>query len=152
MVYGLAAIFSRIDDCAIALRESFGARDFSSGPMQVAKQRIVLLPGMSDGGDVLPRDNKDVHRRLRLDVGEGVAVLILVDRFGGDTSIYDLAEYAAHGEESTGARILLSADAEELPFSGELLSGFEEAMDGFSEFVIEGSNPCERYFDEPVPA
>jgi hypothetical protein len=159
VVHGLAAVFSGVDDSAIALRESLDARDLGSGPMQVAEQRVVLLLCVRNGGDVLSRDDKDVHRRLRLDVGEGVAVLILVDGFGGNTPVDDLAEYAAHGEESTGTRIWLSANALQffpirlgglIPLCDRILPGVEEALDGFGQFAIEGSDASERHLDQPV--
>jgi hypothetical protein len=162
VVHGLTAVFSGVDDSAIALRESLGARDFRSSPMQVAEQGVVFPLCVRDGCDVFARDDKDVHRRLWLDVGEGVTVLILVDGFGGNTSVDDLAEYATHGEESTGVRIRLSAHAgtpavfsvfdleiESALYRG-ILGGGEEAMDGLSKFAIESSNAGERYLDQPV--
>ena len=117
VVDGLAAILSGIDDGSIFLRKTLGARDFCSGPVKVAEQFSMLLAGMPDGDDMLPWDKKDVNRRLRFDIREGVAALILVDSLGGDGSVDDLAEYAAHGEESTGVRIGLSADRGRPPVS-----------------------------------
>jgi hypothetical protein len=38
------------------------------------------------------RYNEAVHGRLRIDVTEGVAVLVLVDLVGGNISVYDSAE------------------------------------------------------------
>ena len=103
MVDRLTAIFSRIDNCAIPLREPLRARDLCGGPLQVAEQFLVFLLRVSNGRDVLPRDDKDMYRRLRLDICKGVAMLILVDGFRGNASIDDLAEDATHDEEFTGA-------------------------------------------------
>lgn len=98
VVDGLAAMFAGVDDGAVSLRKALGAGDFRRGPLQVAEQAFVVLFGVGDGGDVLPRDDEYVDRRLRLDVGKGIAVLILVDGFGRDASVDDLAEYATHAE------------------------------------------------------
>jgi hypothetical protein len=40
----------------------------------------------------------------------------------------------------------------ESSLSGRVLPDFEEAMNGFGEFAIKGSNASERYLDQPVPA
>lgn len=102
VVDGLSAVFSRVDHGAVSLRKPFCASDLSCGPLQMSKQMFVVLLGVSDGRDVLPRYDKDVDGGLRLDVREGVAMLILVDGFGGNASVDDLAENTAHAEKSTG--------------------------------------------------
>lgn len=96
VVYGLATMLSRIDHSAIAVLEPFRTSDFGSGPMQMPDQRIVLFACMSDRSQVLAGNNKDVNRGLRIDVGEGIALVILIDGFGGDASIDDPAKDAAH--------------------------------------------------------
>jgi hypothetical protein len=97
VVDGLATMISRIDDGAIALLQPFGAGNFCRNPVQMADQSIVLLPRMGDGRYVLAGNDKDVHRSLRIDVREGIAFVILIDGFGRDASIDDLAEDATHG-------------------------------------------------------
>jgi len=79
----LAAICPGIDYSAISLREAFCSGNLGGGPLQMAKQFSVMFSGLSDGADVLPRNDKNMHRRLRLDVGERIAVFILVDGPGG---------------------------------------------------------------------
>ena len=101
VVDSLAAIRSRINDSAISLRKALGASDFRCGPLQVPEELLLLLLCVSDRCDVFSWDDKNVHGRLRLDVGEGVAVLILVYGFRRDASIDDLAEDAVHDDEST---------------------------------------------------
>ena len=46
------------------------------------------------------RDDENVNWSLRVDVGEGDAVFVLVDSGGGDGPFDDLAEKAAHGSFS----------------------------------------------------
>lgn len=100
----LAAICSRIDNGAVSLRESLGARDLCGGPLEVAQQLLLFFVCMSDGGDMYSRNYEDVHRSLRLDVRESVAMIILVDGFGRNASIDDLAEDATHDKSLQGAR------------------------------------------------
>jgi hypothetical protein len=97
VVDGLATMLSCIDNSAIALLEAFGAGNLSRGPMQMANQRIVLFSRMRDRGYVLAGYDQDVHGRLWIDVGEGVALVILVNGFGGDASIDNPAKETAHG-------------------------------------------------------
>jgi hypothetical protein len=66
----------------------------------MAEQLSVLFSGLSDGADMFSWNDENVYRGLRLDVGECVAVFILVDSPGGDRSIDDLAKDATHYEES----------------------------------------------------
>ncbi len=97
VVDGLAAVLSSIDHGAIAILQPFGAGNFRRSPMQMADQRIVLFPGVSDGGHVFAGNDEDVHRCLRIDIGESIALVILIDGFGRNASINDLAKDAAHG-------------------------------------------------------
>lgn len=100
----LAPVFSRVDDRAVSLRKPLCAGDLGRGPLQVSEEMLVVFLGVSNGRDVLPGDDEDVDGGLRLDVREGVAMLILVDGFGGNASVDDLAENAAHAEKSTGVQ------------------------------------------------
>jgi hypothetical protein len=96
VVDGLPAIFAGVDHGAIALCQPFGAGYFGGCPMKMADQGVVLVAGVGDGCDVLARNDKDVYRRLRIDVGEGVALVVLVEGFGRNTSIDDLAKETTH--------------------------------------------------------
>lgn len=153
----LAAIFSRIDNDPITLGKSFGASYLCCGPLQMAEKVFVIFVGVSDGSDVFAGHDEDVDRRLRLQVSEGIALFILVDGFGGDTSVDDLAEYAAHVEESTGGgsdcqRVVERPQVAdgfriELLLFRRSLSGVEEAVNRLRQSAIEGSNACERDVD-----
>jgi hypothetical protein len=111
VIHSLAAVFTRVDHRSIASSQSFGASNLSCHPMQMADQGAVLPACMGNGGDVLTRQDKHVHRRLRIDVGKSVALFVLVDGLGRDTSIDDPAKEAAHfgfslHESSRTARIV----------------------------------------------
>jgi hypothetical protein len=103
VINGLTTVASRVDDSAVSLSQPLGARDLCSGPLKVAQQFFLFFLRMSDGRDMFSRNDEDVHWGLRLQVSEGVAMIILVDGFRGNASIDDLAEDATHDEEFTGA-------------------------------------------------
>lgn len=96
MVDGLSAIFAGVDYGAIALCQPFGACYFGSCPVKMTDQSIVLLISVGNRRNMLARNNKDVYGRLRVDVGKGVALVVLVDGFGRNTSIDDLAKETTH--------------------------------------------------------
>ena len=96
MVDSLATMLSGIDHSPIPVLEAFRPSDFGCGPMQIPDQGIVLLACVGDGSNVLAGNDKDVNGGLRIDVGEGIALVILIDGLGGDASIDDPAEDAAH--------------------------------------------------------
>lgn len=96
VIDGLPAIFSGIDHGPIASIQSLGAGYLSGYPVQMADQGAVFSACIGNGTDVLARHDKHVHRGLRIDVGKGVALVVLVDGLGRDTSLDDPAKEAAH--------------------------------------------------------
>ena len=65
--------------------------------MQMAEQRLVLRPARRRAARSPSSGRQDVDRRLRMDVLEGEAQLVLVDDVRGDFARDDLAEYRRHG-------------------------------------------------------
>jgi hypothetical protein len=104
MIHGLAAILAGIDHHAVAVGEAFVAGDPRRGPQQVAEQRAVPFGAVSQRRNMFARRDQHVHRRMRVNVREGVALLVLVDGGGGDASINDLAKEATHGAFSVQER------------------------------------------------
>ena len=100
MIHGLAAVRAGVDHHAIALGEAFVAGNLGRGPQQMAEQRAIPLIAFGQRGDMFARRDQHMHRRLRIDVGKGVALLVLVDGGGGNASFNDLAEKATHGDTS----------------------------------------------------
>lgn len=152
----LTSISPGIDNSAVSLRKPLVACDLRCCPLQMPQQLFVVLFGVSDRGDVLARDDEDVHWRLGLDVGECVATLVLVNGLRRNASINDLAEEATHGEESTGVWFALSEIERRSPTESKLSSGVvpgvEETVYCLGELAVEGSNGCKRDFDEAVSA
>lgn len=66
------------------------------GDEQMAEQRFLRRCRVRDGFDVFARHNEEMHAILRVDVGEGDALLVFVGNGGGDTFIYNLAKKTLH--------------------------------------------------------
>lgn len=100
MIDGLAAVFTRVHDDAIALGESLGAGNLSGCPMQMAENRALAFIGILHGDNVLARHNQHMHGRLRMKVGKGIHQIILEDGRRWNLAFNDLAKYAVHGDPS----------------------------------------------------
>ena len=120
MIHGLAAVLAGVDHHAVALGQALLAGDLGGGPQQVAEQRAVALIGIGQRGDVFARRHQHMHRRLRVNVREGVAELVLVDRRGGDASVNDLAKEATHSETSVqDERFVARSGSRQIPVIGQ---------------------------------
>ena len=104
VVDGLAAVGAAVDDDAIAVRQSFGARDFRGCEKQMAEQARLILGGVSERGYVLARNDEEVRGRLRVDVRERDALLVLMNEVCGYRSFNNFAEQASHIGISVQAR------------------------------------------------
>jgi hypothetical protein len=102
MVDGLAAVGAGIDHDAVAVSEAFVAGDLRGREQQMSEEFTMVLSGGGGGLDVLAGDDEEVYGRLGIDIGEGVAAVVLVDGRGGDGALDDLAEQAAHRDQCTG--------------------------------------------------
>lgn len=100
MVNGLSAFFARIHDDAIPIVKAFLAGNLRRGPMQMPQHCPVGFADISHGTDVLAGDNEDVRGGLRMKVSKCIAEVILINGAGRDGAFSDLAEDAAHGENS----------------------------------------------------
>jgi len=96
VVDGLSAIFAGIDHGAIALGQPFGAGYFGGCPMEMADQGVVLPISVGNRRNMLARNNEDVYGGMGIDVGKGVALVVLVDSLGWNASIDDPAEETTH--------------------------------------------------------
>jgi len=104
MIHGLAAVLAGVDYHAVAVGEAFVAGDPRRGPQQVAEQRAVPFGAVGQRRNVFARRDQHMHRRLRVKIREGVALLVLVDGGGGYASVNDLAKEATHGAFSVQER------------------------------------------------
>lgn len=98
MLDGLAAVGAGVDYEAIAAFEMLCAGDFAGGGEQFAEQGGVFGQGLGMGGDVAFGDDEHVHGGLRVEVGEGEGVGVLVQALDGDLAGDDFAEEAVGGQ------------------------------------------------------
>jgi hypothetical protein len=92
MVDGLAAVFSGVDHQAVTLDQALLAGYLGGSPQKVSEQLAIRLIGVVHRGEVFTWRDQDMDGRLGVNVGEGVAELVLVDRLGGDASVNDFAK------------------------------------------------------------
>jgi len=92
VIHGLPPILSRVDHRAVSAGQPFLTRDLCRYQMEMAQQGTVFGGGMFNRSQVCARNNQHVNGRLRIDIREGVALLILVDGLRGNASIDDSAE------------------------------------------------------------
>jgi len=79
VIHGLAAVFAGVDDGSITLDETLLAGDLSYHAEQMAKQRSICFCSLSQRANVLTRDDEDMNRGVRMNVGEGDALLVFVN-------------------------------------------------------------------------
>ena len=96
MIDGLAAVGAGVDDDAIAVAQSFCARGVGGHGEQVAKQGRMFAGSVGKRLEVLPRHHQKMGGRLRVDVSERNAFLVLKEEFCRNGSIDDLAEQTIH--------------------------------------------------------
>jgi len=107
MIDGLAAVGAGVDHQAVALGQALVAGNLGGGPQQVAEQLAIRLIGIVHRGDVFARRQQYMDGRLRVEVGEGVAQLVLVDRRGGNASVNDFTKDATHSDTSVQESVSL---------------------------------------------
>lgn len=100
VVHCLAGVGAAVDDGTVALQKTFVARDLRCGVKKVSNQRSLLVRCVIERGDVLTRNDEDVHGGLRIDVSERDALVVFIDRLGRNTAVHDFAEEATHDEFS----------------------------------------------------
>jgi len=79
VIHSLATVFSGIDHYPIAFTKALVAGNQSCRVKKMAKKITVLCVRIFEGCEMLARNDEDVHRRLRMNIREGVAELVLVD-------------------------------------------------------------------------
>ena len=92
MIYRLAAVDACVDHYAIAFAQPLLPRNLRSRQQQAAQQFRVISTRIGRGLNVLPRNYKEVHRRLRVDIAERIAVLVAIHRLRRNLPFDDLAE------------------------------------------------------------
>ena len=94
---GFAAVRAVVDHEAEAGGEVEFTGHRAGGEQQVTEQRLVIGRSGADAGDDLFRDDEEVGGRLRRDVVEDDAEVVLVLDLGGDFSGDNALEKSGHG-------------------------------------------------------
>jgi hypothetical protein len=92
MIHRLAAVRTRVDHHTIASGESRRTRNLRCRCEQMSQQGSVLPLRMGLRGNVLPGDNQKMHRRLRVDIREAQALLILIQALRRNLTRNNLAK------------------------------------------------------------
>ena len=79
------------------------------------------------------RDDQNVNRRLRVNVGEGITKLVLIDGSGRYASIQNLAEEAAHNAFSVQERVSASENSTTETRLVELLASIPACKNEFAK-------------------
>lgn len=79
MVDSLSSVPSGIDHGAVSLGKPLGFGNFCCSPVEMSEQLPMFLLGVCNRGDMFARNDKNVNRRLRLQIRKCVAQVILID-------------------------------------------------------------------------
>ena len=93
MVDRLAAIGSHIDHGTVSLIQPQLLGDFLRHQQQVSHQISVLAPNVGQRTNLLTWNDQDVNGRLRTDIVEREAQLVLIHNVSREFSIDDLLEH-----------------------------------------------------------
>ena len=95
--HGFAGVGAVVDHEAEAVVELEFFRDLAGDEEQVAEDRLIFRGGFADARDRFFGDDEQVDRRLRLDVVEDDAAVVLVFDAAGYFAGDDAFEERGHG-------------------------------------------------------
>ena len=101
----LAAILAGIHHRAEAVAEPFLFRDLLRHCVQVSKQPLVPGRQMRERGNVLARDQQQMHRRLRMNIREDHRIVIFIKLLRRNRTRGNLAEQTVHADQLNPARL-----------------------------------------------
>lgn len=120
MMNSLPAVGTSIHNCSIAAAEMLFSGEFFCDRMQVAQQSYVGCIYFCKRRDVLFGDNQQMHRRLRVNVGEGVGEIVVIELRRRDGSGDDFAEDAVHAVRITQGEQVSAPSALQVSFVARL--------------------------------
>jgi hypothetical protein len=94
MIHRLPAIRARVDDDPVTAVQLLPTRNLYSRSHQVAHQRSISRHRLRSRSDVLLRNDQQMLRSLRIDIGKGDAEFILIHTIRWNGAGDDLAEEA----------------------------------------------------------
>src|SRR5262245_59455947 len=96
MEYALARLGAVVHHETECIAHAELLRHFAGRKQQVPEQSLVLAACARQPVDLFLWDEQDMRRRLRIDVAEGQAQVVLIDDVGRDLAPDDLAEKGCH--------------------------------------------------------
>jgi len=93
--YGLPGAWSHVEDSAVSLLNLAFARDYRGSQMASANEFRIHRFCLLESRDMALGNDKDVRRRLRMDVFESEDMLVLVDLLRAGFAADDATEDAA---------------------------------------------------------
>lgn len=99
MLNRLATVGSGVDDGAISIRELQGARQFRHCSEHATEQRVVCFDCLRERNNVAARDDKYMHRCLRISIGECNNLVVFKKQLGRNLPACDVAENTIHIEK-----------------------------------------------------
>jgi len=112
MRHGFATVRPIInDDAEAGIAQAFMPGQGLCDKEQVAEQRLIGRRGGADARDHLLGHDEEMDGRLRMNVVEGQALVILVDNPGWDLAGDDLLKNGAHISATISGRTSLPATA-----------------------------------------
>ncbi len=94
MEYGLTGALAAVQNGSVPIEKISFAGELRGYKLQFPQDRLVFGRGVGQRFEMFARTNKDVRRRLWVDVFEGKKIGIFVHDFRGDLLRGDLAEKA----------------------------------------------------------
>ena len=76
----------------VSIAKAFLICNHSSRTHQMRQQLVALAPYIRPSGDVLFRHKKNMHRRLRRNIPEGIDQIILINLGARNGSFYNFAK------------------------------------------------------------
>jgi hypothetical protein len=103
MGHRLAAIQAVVDDDAKSgVLKTFLSRHILRDEEQMAQERLISGRGSVNASDLAFRDDQKMSRRLRIDVVEGEAKVVLISNAGRYFPGDDLGKNGAHADRIKG--------------------------------------------------
>jgi hypothetical protein len=107
VIYRLSAVIPGVDDDAVASVQLMSAGELGGCGHQMSQQRRVFSQRLGLRGDVLLGDDKQMRRRLWVDIGKADAEVVLIHSTGGNGAGNDLTEETVRGHGSFSVPLLV---------------------------------------------
>lgn len=100
MTHTLTAVLTDVGDDAVAVGQPLRCGNLRNGGKDSGDSCAVVGRDLVSRGDVRFGNDQHMHRRLRVDIAEGVNKLVLVDLARGNLTGDNFAEQTVHKQTS----------------------------------------------------